>query len=217
MKYASLCILSYERPDFFYKSFKSLILNTTFPHERIIHDDGSKDFRMEEYIREQLRNVSYALLNKGQNRGIAKAMRSCIGVSSGEFIFKLDADLEYFPNWLEAIVSIIKNNGDVGACGLFNYRNYDPRDTRFEILEERKDCFIVTDFVNSGYGFKKGIFEQFGEAMGDDGWQQYIKSKGYKLAIPKKDVVYNFGFGANKSIYVKDGKVAVFHKEPRIF
>jgi glycosyltransferase involved in cell wall biosynthesis len=228
MKTASLCVLAFERPEFLKRSINSLISNTSYPHERIINNDGSTDSEVATFLNtlQQSGVLSYLVTNCGQNMGVGKAFRNCIGVSSGDYIFKLDADLEYQPKWLETIISILDNNPDVGCCGLFNYRNYDPNDDRFVILEERDDCYIVSDFVNSGYGFRREIYDNFGVALGDDGWQQYVKGRWsgkaeYKLAIPKSDVAINFGFGANKSIYVREenGEVKVHGKsdEPKIF
>lgn len=216
MKFASLCILAYERPQFLVRSFESLVKNTTYPHERIVNNDGSGDGLVQNYLENQLDlgELSFLISNGGFNMGVGKSLTNCIGISEGDYIFKLDADLEYLPNWLEITSSILENNPDVGCCGLFNYKNYDPNDDRFEILEEREDCYIVSDFVNSGYGFKRHIWEDFGYMLGDDGWQQFVKSKEYKLAIPKQDVVLNFGFGANKSVYLNTPTKSEF---PRLF
>jgi len=219
MDFASLCLLSFERPDFLIKSFESLKRNTRFPYELIVNDDGSFNQHVSSYLTEQFfsKQISWLILNGGKNMGIGKSFRNCIGVSSGQYIFKLDADLEYFDGWLKTVTDILRNNVDVGACGLFNYQVYDPSDNRFGILEEREDCYIVEDFVNSGYGFKREIFDLYGHNLQDDGWQVYIKQQGYKLAIPKVNVVHNFGFGKN-SIYVKaDGSVQGKSEFPKIF
>jgi len=218
MKFASLCVLSFQRPDFNKRSLSSLRRSTRFPHELIVNDDGSTiaDTPLNLIDNWKAHDISHLILNGGKNMGVGKSLRNCIGVSSGDYIFKLDADLEYMPGWLETAIGILENNPDVGCVGLFNYRNYDPNDKRFEIIEEKPDCFIVTDFVNSGYGFKREIFEEFGDELGDDGWQQYVQTKGYKLAIPKTDVTVNFGFGKN-SVYVQDGKVTGKSPTPLLF
>jgi glycosyltransferase involved in cell wall biosynthesis len=218
-RFSSLCILSYERPDFLKRSIESLKRNTRARHEIIVNDDGSENQNVLNYIADlQLESrISYAIYNSGKNMGVGKALRNCIGVSSGDYIFKLDADLEYTHRWLEKAVSILNNHNDVGCVGLFDYLHYDPKDKRFKHIEERNDCFIVEDFVNSGYGFKRSIYEKYGKELGDDGWQQYVKSQGYKLAIPKGDLVINFGFGEGKSVYVQNGQAIPSSKSPRIF
>lgn len=228
MKFASLCVLSFRRPDFLKRSIESLHRNTKYPFELIINDDGSKDDAVYDYLEDLLskEKVSYIIKNAGQNMGVGKAFRNGIGVSSGDLLFKLDDDLEYLPGWLTTVSNILENNGDVIACGLFNYRNYAPDDDRFQILEERDDCLIVNDFVNSGYGVRASAFEEYGHVLGDDGWHTYMRGQEYgvsngsklkwKIAIPKRDVVFNFGFGKN-SVYVKDGQVRRKSEVPLIF
>jgi len=206
MKYASLCILSYERPDFLIRSLESLKKNTKYPYELIVNDDASLNQRVASYLTEQYfkGHISHLILNSGKNMGVGRSFRNCIGVSNGDYIFKLDADLEYKPGWIETAVNIIENNKDAGCVGLFNYLNYVKEDDRFVKIEEREDCNVVKDFVNSGYGFKREIFDKFGDSLGDDGWQVFVNSQGLKSLIPKEDVVINFGFGKD-SIYVMPG------------
>lgn len=218
MQFASLCVLSYERYDFLVKSLESLTSRTSYPFELVINDDGSTDKRVKEYLYNLLerKKLSNLIINAGSNMGVGKSLRNCIGVSTGEYIFKLDADLEYKPLWLEKAVSILDKNRDVGCLGLFDYRNYDLNDKRFEKLEEREDCFVVTDFVNSGYGFKRQTWLEFGEKIGDDGWQCYVQSQGRVSLIPKEDLVINFGFGSN-SIYIENGKAREKSEFPLVF
>ena len=220
--YASLCILSYERGNLLFKGLQSLRAHTTYPHERILHDDASVLADTRACI--EMADVSYMILNKGKNRGIGQAMKACIGVSSGEYILKLDADLEYLPHWLETVVGIYETQKDVVMVGLFNYLNYAPHDTRFKILEERENCYIVEDFVNSGYLFNRHAWQCYGFGMGDDGLHQFVSKAAAenkhwtrsKLAIPKRDVVINHGFSGN-SVYIQNGQVAKTYKYPKIY
>jgi len=229
MKYASLCVLSYERPDFLIRSLESLKENTKYPYELIVNDDASLNQKVSSYLTEQYFNghISHLILNSGQNMGVGRAFRNCIGVSNGDYIFKLDADLEYKPGWLETVVNIIENNKDAGCVGLFNYLNYVPTDERFIKLEEREDCNVVKDFVNSGYGFTRRVWDKFGHALGDDGWQVYVNGKDinlsgekrgkYKSLIPKEDVADNFGFGRDSVYLMPGGGVRPKSKDPKIF
>lgn len=149
--------------------------------------------------------------------GIGKAMHNCIAVSTGKYIVKLDTDIIYQPGWLEKAVTILETNPDLGALGLFDYRNYDAGDQRFGIIEGRHNCFIVNDFVNSAYIFTRDVWQKYGDAMGDDGWQQHLRKEGLKLAIPIEDLVANVGFGEVNSIYIQNGEAVKFHNSPKIF
>jgi len=219
IRFASLCVLAFERPEFLVKSLESLWENTKYPFELIINDDASSGWDVRNLLIDNFSQgkFSHLILNDGKNMGVGRAFRNCIGVSNGDYIFKLDADLKYSHGWLKTTVDIIEKNEDAGCVGLFDYRNYDPQDTRFQKEEERDNCFVVTDFVNSGYGFKRELWDKFGSTMGDDGWQVFVKSQGYKSLIPKEDVVVNFGFG-KKSVFVNpDGTTREKSELPKIF
>ena len=137
--------------------------------------------------------------------GIAKSIHNCLGVASGNYLFKVDADLGYRPNWLKEAVSILDHK-EVGCVGLFDYRNYDPNDGRFNKLERKENFFIVDDFVASLYGFTKDTYEKWGRFIGQDGWHNFLQTKGYDLAISSRDLISNFGFGLGKSIFVEETK-----------
>jgi len=219
MRFASLCLLSFERPDFLIRSLESLKRNTRYPYELIVNDDASMNQHVSSYLTEQFfsGHISHLILNAGQNMGVGRAFRNCIGVSNGDYIFKLDSDLEFKLGWLEKVINIIENNKDAGCVGLFDYLNYVSTDERFVKLEERKDCFVVKDFVNSGYGFKRILFDKYGVALEDDGWQIYVQSQGYKSLIPKEDVVVNFGFGRDSIYLMPGGGVRPKSELPKIF
>lgn len=220
--YASLCLLSYQRPKFLKRTLESL-LNTPagHPYELIVHDDGS-DQEVKDYLYEFQRQgkLSWLTINNGKNLGIGRSIQNCLRISSGEYLFKLDADLEFKPNWLAEGIKILNKPG-IGCVSLFNYQNYDPHDKRFSVTQEKSDHLIVTDFVSSIYGFSRYMWEQYGSKLGTDGWHQYVKSQGFDLAISKTDLVSNFGFGIENSVYVvkENGeyKAREFSKIPRLF
>lgn len=216
-KLVSICLLAYERPEYLGKTLRNLA-KTSYPHELIVHNDGSSNILVKNVIDAFADRISFVIDNLGKNMGVGWALRHCIGVSHGEYIVKYDADLECETNWLDAGVSIMEKNSDVIAVGFFNYRNYAPNDNRFNILEEREDCYIVDDFVNSAYLARSEDFKNDITKIEDDGFHQYLKSKhNKKLAITKRDYVANFGFGLGKSVYMTpDGQKAVTYSEPKV-
>ena len=137
-----------------------------------------------------------------------------IACSSGDYIFKLDADLEFTDGWLLKAVNLLENEFDLGVLGLIDYRRYDPSDVRFHEVFDRGDCLVVKDLVSSAYGFTRETYNTAGDSMRHDGWHLALQKAGYKLLI--KDVVNNFGFG--KSIYVgADGKAVDMDHEALTF
>jgi len=201
-KYCSICVLSYQRLDFLKKMMNSLLtVDSGYQMEICVHDDGSDD-EIQEYLHQLVKEkkISYLIQNCGKNRGIGEAVRNCFKVASGDYLFKVDTDLEFKDGWLKEAVRILDDG--VGSVSLFNYNHYDPSDARFKIEQEKENCFIVSDFVSSIYGVRREVYEQYKDKLDTDGWHQYIKGQGYDLAITKEDKVSNFGFGIGKSIYV---------------
>ena len=226
-KYASVCILSYQRLDFLKRMIKSLIsVDAGYGMEIIIHDDGS-DQEVKDYLYavQQIYGISYLIINNGKNRGIGEAIRNCFKIASGDYLFKLDTDIEFKEGWLrEAVIALEIEN--TGAVSLLNYNNYNPEDDRFktENLIKAGDNYFyeVSDFISCLYGVTRETYEKYKDHLGTDGWHQYIKSQGYKLLISEKDKIVNFGFGLGNSIYVQQndkGEIitAKTHEGPLIF
>lgn len=216
-KLASICLLAYERPEYLGKTLRNLA-KTSYPHELIVHNDGSSNIMVKSVISAFSNKISFVIDNCGKNMGVGWALKHCIGVSHGDYIVKYDADLECEPEWLTKGVEVLENNPDVIAVGFFNYRHYAPNDNRFNIIEEREDCYIVDDFVNSAYLGRSETFKRDLVKIEDDGFHQYLKNNyNSKLAITKKDYVANFGFGLGKSIYIDEtGKKAETHDKPKV-
>jgi glycosyltransferase involved in cell wall biosynthesis len=227
MKHASICLLAYQRPVFLIKTLESLI-NTPagYPYELIVHDDGSDPVVkgiLNSYMIQG--KISFLIQVGGSNMGIEKAVRRCVAVSSGDYIFKLDTDLTFKPDWLKTAVGALEKP-EVGAVGLLDYRNYDPKDVRFHNItpflgksgESDSRYWQSDNFVSSAYGFRREVFEKHGSEMRHDGWHLLLYELGYKLAITNPDVVINHGFGIH-SIYVnhQTGEAVDMDHPPKLF
>ncbi len=226
-KYASICVLSYQRLDFLKRMMASLLsVDSGYNMEIIVSDDGSEP-EVKDYLYSLLKEkkISYLILNGGKNRGIGTAVRNCFKVASGDYLFKLDTDIEVKRGWLREAVNILEQPM-IGSVSLLDYNNYNPDDDRFEMINQYVDGNIqykvVTDFISCLYGVKREIYEKYKNQLGTDGWHQYIKSQGYDLAISAEDKIVNFGFGLKTSIYLdvdKNGNIVTrkTHKRPLIF
>lgn len=199
MEHASLCVLAYKRPEWLRECLDSLLQTVDYPCEIIVNCDGG-DRECYSVAREYFENnkISKLLVSNGQNRGVGTAFKNCIGVCEGKYIFKIDTDLIFKEKWLSFSVKEI-NKGVI--LSLFNYRNYDPNDKRFEIITERENVYIVNDFVSSVYGFESSALKAYPFVGDDDGYHQTLSNYA-SLAIPKADLVHNRGFGIGKSVYI---------------
>lgn len=197
-KFASICVLSWKRPEMLRQCIDSIVKTTTYPYELIVNCDGGEDESNIQYLYQLMKSkrVSKLIFSGGGNRGVGKSFANCIGVSDGDYIVKVDTDLIFQPNWLETGVKIL-DKGLVGAVSFFNYRHYDPNDTRFNVISASEDYCMVDDFVSSIYMFKR-------ESLTLSGWDQDdgFHTKLRPLAITSEDFVHNQGFGVTKSVYV---------------
>lgn len=222
-KFASLCVLAYKRPEKLVDCLSTIRQNTDYPYEIVVNLDADENLRNQDYLMRLYKDkkISKLILNTGMNRGVGRSFANCIGVAEGDYIVKVDTDLTFKPLWLSKAILILEQNKDIGAVSLFNYRNYDPNDTRFTITEDRETCYIVNDFVSSIYIFDKNLLEGTDKWVEDDGFHSYIQSKGYHLAITKEDFVHNDGFGVTKSTYVSGTEDHPYktptHESPLIF
>lgn len=198
MKFASLCLLSYKRHDRLVACIDSLIQNTTYPYELIVNVDGNDDQVNLDYLLKlyKAKAISKLIISNGGNRGVGKSFANCVGVSDGDYICKIDTDLTFHRGWLEAGVSILED-GMVRGVSFFNYRHYDPQDTRFNIISATEKYCMVDDFVSSIYLFKREELILGGWDK-DDGFHSKLRP----LAITIEDMVHNSGFGVTNSVYV---------------
>lgn len=198
--YSSLCILSYKRPEWLRECLDSVLRTIDSPCEIIVNCDGG-DRGCYQVVSEYFstNKISKLICSNGKNRGVGRAFANCLAVAEGEYIFKIDTDLIFKETWLSSACTVLESSL-VHSIGLFNYRNYDPNDTRFVIKDTYKiggvEVGIVNDFVSSVYGFKREHIKNFDG--NDDGFHQTMGT----MAITIPDLVHNRGFGVGKSVYV---------------
>lgn len=238
--FASLCLLSFERPTYMVKSVVSLRQNAGYPYELIVHDDGSGNEETRHIVKAwcDSKTVSYALMNCGNNMGVGHAANRCFYTAHGRVLAKLDADLEYSPGWLKRCMEILDTFPEVGALGLFDYGNVLPVDhpdrerwdSAFIKTHTRNGVVVnqVKDFVGSAILFRRDVWDRFGpwpefsDAYAEDvEFKQKLVANGLWLALPQDDLATNFGFGFGRSTVVEGTQdkhnVRAIHKQPRIF
>jgi len=216
MNFASLCILAYKRPQELKVCLESLLQTIDYPCETIINFDGVES--MVDVMHTFPTKFSKLIVNRGKNRGVGRSFKNCLGLAEGEFVFKVDSDIIFREKWLSRAVQVLTDNPDVGSVGLFDYNRQDVNDNRFKpennVIEKRKDCLIVKDFVSSIYGFRRKDLDLNKEVYDDGAHQSFGK-----MALI--DLVDNKSWGFN-SVYVTlkpDGTAfkSPTHDEPLIF
>lgn len=235
--FATACFLSFNRPQFLPAAITTAIGYAEHPLEVIVHDDGSSDDELREYLHDAVRKGEISTLIEnppGHNQGQGVALNRMFHMAQGDPILKLDHDLLFHPGWLRRAVEILDCNQEkaeageappIGVMGLFRYP-VEPvkyEDMFIKDWPGREPWEEHEDFVGSGMVIPRdvwdmyGPFEQHSEAFAEDrNFKMKVKAAGAKLALPyKRDLATNQGFGVGPSTVVVDhGKVAEIKKGP---
>jgi len=240
---ASVCILSYERPEFLAQAIEHARDQAGHPLELIVHEDGSKNPAVYPLLLDLLNNrrISRLILQPpGHNQGVGESIRAAFGVASGEYLCKVDQDLTGFqPGWLAkaiaildapAVYSPISGTAKVGTVGLFEYQ--DRADERFRTIHQHDGWRQVSDFVGSAFVIKRSVYDEVGpitthsDGFGEDKTlKDALVAAGYVLALPNDDLATNVGFGVGENLstvneaFEDDGsvRVAKIHHGPVSF
>jgi glycosyltransferase involved in cell wall biosynthesis len=185
--YASVCLLSFNRPKLLRQTISTAIKNAHYPFELIVHDDGSDEETLEllrSFHEEGL--ISLLILNApGNNEGQGVALNRMFAAATGDPIIKMDHDLELEEDWLARAVELLEANASecdaedvsqttavefrtprIGALGLFKYK-FDPVDAEKMLIASRRTAEGVEweeheDFVGSCMVIPRMAYEEFG-------------------------------------------------------
>jgi cellulose synthase/poly-beta-1,6-N-acetylglucosamine synthase-like glycosyltransferase len=232
--YASLCMLSYNRPQFLKDSLRSLADSPGHPYELIIHDDGSEtpiandhdDFPISEteeiLLRAQGQGATIILNRHGHNQGQGIALNRMFQIAKGDPIIKLDQDLRYHPGWLMEVARLMNENPSIGLLGLLHYY-HEPVDSRKTVKVRHDEWSEHTHILGSAFAMRRACWEELGpfdehsEAFAEDYvMQRKVDESGkWKCSLPKESLVENLGMGIPHSTVVeKSGGVHPIHKTP---
>ncbi len=96
-----------------------LLASVSYPveYEIIVVDDGSTDRTIEKSISELKGKIDLRLLRNTENKGKGVCIRRGLDCASGDIIVIQDADLEYDPNDIPALIQPIINGKAVVVYG----------------------------------------------------------------------------------------------------
>jgi glycosyltransferase involved in cell wall biosynthesis len=228
-EFASLCVLSYERPTFLSNSLDSLQERPCHPYELIIHDDGSSNQITRELLSNKSKDNATVILNpKGHNQGQGVALNRMFEMAKGDPIIKLDADLQYYHGWLSETVRLLRLHPEIGLLGLLHYY-HEPVDSHKTVIDRYDEWSSHTHILGSGFAMRRscweelGPFEEHSSAFAEDYDMQcrVTDSNNWVCALPKESLVANLGMGIGNSVVVLDdgnggAKVAEIHTQPFI-
>jgi GT2 family glycosyltransferase/glycosyltransferase involved in cell wall biosynthesis len=111
----SLVVLNYNKPDYTLECIKSIFEKTeSFSYEIVLVDNGSTA-ESKECFNAISQRVKY--INLSENRFFGEGNNIGFEFCSGEYIVFMNNDITTTDNWLQPLISKLKNNDSVGAVG----------------------------------------------------------------------------------------------------
>lgn len=229
-EYASLCFLSFNRPEFLREAIRTATAHAEYPHEVIVHDDGSGketvDMLLGLLASDQISKL--ILSPRGHNEGVGAAFNRAAALATGDPVCKLDQDLVFQPGWLRKTSEWLSKDVDVGMFGLFKYYvdpvNWREMNHRPPSPELGGEYEYVDDFVGSAMVIPQEILAEFGQfpehsaAFAEDvEYKKMLQANGLELALPCDDLATNVGFGVGPStVVIAPSTVQTIVAEPLI-
>lgn len=121
--YVSVAVLAYGRLEQLHTCLKSIWLNTRYPYELIVNDDGSSP-EVHEYLLRGLHDEkisSLVLAPPGHNMGVGVATNRGFQIAHGNYLVKLDSDMQVKAGWLEDAVEAFTAFPELAWWGFARY------------------------------------------------------------------------------------------------
>ncbi|WP_251980701.1 glycosyltransferase family 2 protein [Salinibacter ruber] len=140
-KRVSVCIPTYNRPDYFERALKSVLGQSLVPIEILVGDDSSDQCTTEVVQRYKNEGVPIQYFHHEPSRGQARNVDHLLQKAQGNFVVLLHDDDRLLPGALETLISCFASHSDlVAAFGKQQVINADG-----EVKTE------TTHGVNKGY------------------------------------------------------------------
>lgn len=135
----SIVMPVYNKQQFLSRSIESILSQSFKDFELIIVDDGSMDCSRE-VIKALINNDEKCRCVFQSNGGVSSARNLGISLARGEYVSFLDADDQYEPDFLAAMLSAI-GDGQVAYCGHYISAGGNRREARFTFPD--KDMLLA--------------------------------------------------------------------------
>ncbi len=156
-KTVDIVLLSYENPGLLKKCVASVLENTRVSANLIIVDNGSKDPEVKRYLG-AVHGSGTVYIEKvfsEENAGFAGGMNKGMRLSDAPFICLLNNDCVVAEGWLEEMISVAEQRGDIGIVNPQSNTFGSFPDQSVSINEHAR---LLDD--------KKGRFVELGHAIG---------------------------------------------------
>ena len=135
------------------------VLDQTYQNlEIILVDDCGNDqsmYKAESAINNHINKSKVIIIKHDQNRGLSAARNTGINTASGDYIYFLDSDDALYPNSIEKLATLVKNNESID-CVIANFDIINDLQQRFksqsiktQLLETNKK--VLTAYANGDW------------------------------------------------------------------
>jgi len=157
----SVIIPTYNRPDDLEKCVESIIIQTVRPDELIIVDDGDLQKQPLQQSCEEA-GIGYIYFRKDKP-GLTASRNAGIKLAGGDIVFFFDDDVVLFPDYVEQILSVYKEDagGEVGGVG-GAVSNTPPLKIKQRIKRALELVFLISG-LKEGKVLPSGFCTNFGD------------------------------------------------------
>lgn len=156
----SIIIPTYNRPDDLTKCIESILEQTLPPDEIIVVDDGNLQ---EHPLRRECeaKGIGYRYFKK-DIPGLTASRNAGIGLASGDMLFFLDDDVILFPDYVEQIVAVYREDAECAVGGVGGaIANHKPLNAAHKLRRVIEFVFLVTG-IREGRVLPSGFCTNYG-------------------------------------------------------
>ncbi len=143
----SILLPVYNASSFLDEAIKSILNQSFGDFELIIMNDGSKDQSKEIILSYSDIRIQY--IENETNLGLIKTLNKGIGLSSGEYIIRMDADDICEPQRIEKQIRFMEKHPDVGVCGTWAHVINNKGDITGKIVNQTSPPFLSVSLLFS--------------------------------------------------------------------
>lgn len=143
----SVCIPTYNRPDYLRQSIESVLAQSFSDYELLISNNASEDSTAA--VIDSFKDFRIVHLNKEKNIGLVENFNSCLAAAKGEFITVFHDDDLMLPDNLSLKVRALEQNARAGLV----HSNFNIIDGNGSIIKKSAHFIDSQDFVEQGLSF----------------------------------------------------------------